>query len=105
VAVRAKLTYAVHPSPELFQLEIMPRVYLSSDVGIRAMKPCPGCGRYAFSKPKGRSLVLDRTSIPPDADIFRLIDLPTFVVVTDRFVETTRRREIENVEFEAIDVE
>jgi uncharacterized double-CXXCG motif protein len=76
--------------PELVELELLPLAFLHEDcIPPGSREPCPRCGRWGFSLPA--QPILKASSLPKDVDLFRLADLPTIIVATERFVETVRK--------------
>ena len=58
---------------------------LASAASGQNIRLCPVCNR---SNHLGRGpCVLDQSSAPPNVDAFRIIDSPTNIIVTERFVE------------------
>ncbi|HVG59197.1 MAG TPA: double-CXXCG motif protein [Hyalangium sp.] len=76
--------------PELVELELLPLALLHEDcIPPENREPCPRCGRWGFSLP-GQP-ILKASTLPKGVDLFRLADLPTIIVATERFVEAVRK--------------
>jgi uncharacterized double-CXXCG motif protein len=76
--------------PELVELELLPLALLHEDcIPPENREPCPRCGRWGFSLPT--QPILKAATLPKEVDLFRLADLPTIIVATERFVETVRK--------------
>ena len=70
-----------------YEAEIKCMGYLTVETGMRRYVPCKGCGRVGFSTQDPTSLKLDKASIPPDVNLFRIFDLPTFIIATEHVVD------------------
>ncbi|HEY0096796.1 MAG TPA: double-CXXCG motif protein, partial [Archangium sp.] len=95
---RMEVRFRQRNSPELLELELLPvgRLHpkcLPPDLA----PPCPRCGRQGLSMPK--EPVLDAATLPPDLDLFRLVDMTTVVVCTERFVEACQRLGLDGIVF------
>jgi uncharacterized double-CXXCG motif protein len=95
-----QLVHVDQGQPKLFDLEILPRAAVA---GIDASNSCPLCGRISVNAPE--RLVLKRTSIPEEEDLFRGVGLHTYVFVTERFVDIVRQRDLTGSTFEPVAVE
>jgi len=69
--------------PALVELELEPRGRLAAGAHSAAL-PCAVCGRQPVTRPS--DVTIERSSIPDDRDIFRLTDLTTMIVGTERAV-------------------
>lgn len=69
--------------PELVELELEPRGRMSGQ-SFSPSLPCTRCGRQPIVRPT--KIAIDRSSVATDRDIFRLTDLTTMIVATERAV-------------------
>ena len=90
-AVPSELEYRGAILSNYCELEAHPAAYLKPGMGIREIAPCSGCGRYDYSLHKAQPLVLDSDTIPKNIDVFRLCDLPTYVICTEKFADSCVR--------------
>ncbi|MFY0572433.1 double-CXXCG motif protein [Archangium lansingense] len=88
--------------PELLELEILPQGRLHPSCTPERPPPCRRCGRDSFMLPD--ELILDAASLPADTDLFRLTDFETVFIGTERFVETVRRLNLEEVDIRELPV-
>jgi uncharacterized double-CXXCG motif protein len=73
----------VHPDEALHELEIRPHGYLRAPQYWKPQGlPCASCG-YERLEPAG-PLVLNAATLEPDRDLFRISDLPTVIVASER---------------------
>jgi uncharacterized double-CXXCG motif protein len=95
---RMEVRFRQRNSPELLELELLPvgRLHpkcLPPDL----QPPCSRCGRLELSMPK--EPVLDAATLPADLDLFRLVDMTTLVVCTERFAEACQRLGLDGIVF------
>jgi uncharacterized double-CXXCG motif protein len=95
---RMEVRFRQRHSPELLELELLPvgRLHpkcLPPDLA----PPCPRCGRLGLSLP--REPVLDAATLPVDLDLFRLLDISTLVICTERFAEACQRLGLDGIVF------
>jgi len=95
---RMEVRFRQRHSPELLELELLPvgRLHpkcLPPDLA----PPCPRCGRLGLSLPK--EPVLDAATLPPHLDVFRLLDISTLVICTERFAEACQRLGLDGIVF------
>jgi uncharacterized double-CXXCG motif protein len=95
---RMEARFRQRNSPELLELELLPvgRLLPKCLPPLRAPY-CPRCGRLALSMPK--EPVLDAATLPPHLDLFRLADMTTLVVCTERFAEACQRLGLDGLVF------
>jgi uncharacterized double-CXXCG motif protein len=86
---RTELRFRKKNSPELLEMELLPRGRFHPDCLLERPPPCPKCGRDSFKLPD--EPILDAASLPQDLDLFRLAGFLTMVIGTERFVEAVRR--------------
>lgn len=83
---RARAELTGRSVPKLIELQIEPQGCLSERcLSGRSDPPCAVCGRLAITRPA--VVVLDASSVGPEIDVFRLRDLTTMIVVTDRVAD------------------
>jgi uncharacterized double-CXXCG motif protein len=88
--------------PELLelQLELHGRLHPAC-LPLNRKPPCPACGSDPFELPK--PIVLDAASLPEHLDVFRMKDLWGVILVTERFVDTAKRLELDGVTFRELE--
>ena len=79
--------------PELLELEIFPHGRLHPDCTPPRPPPCPTCGRDSFPRPE--EPILDAASLPTHTDLFRLRDITSILVGTERFVDAVQRLDLD----------
>jgi uncharacterized double-CXXCG motif protein len=95
---RMEVRFRQRNSPELLELEILPVGRLHPRcLPPNLEPPCPRCGRQGLSIPK--EPVLDAATLPPDLDLFRLLDMSTMIVCTERFAEACQRLGLDGIVF------
>ncbi len=95
---RTELRFRQKEAPDLLELQIEPHGLLHPDcIPPDKRTPCAKCGRWGFSLPK--EPLLDTASLPTHLDLFRLANFTTVIVATERFVDTVRRLQFEEVSF------
>jgi uncharacterized double-CXXCG motif protein len=99
---RAELRFRQKNAPELVEMQLEPQGLLHQDCLPQRPPPCPKCGRDGFRRPE--DLLLDAASLPGDRDLFRLANFGTVIVGTERFVDTVRRLQFEEVDFRELPV-
>ena len=57
--------------------------------------PCPKCGRDSFTLPE--EPILEAASLPTNTDVFRLTDVESMLIGTERFVEAVNRGGMEAI--------
>jgi uncharacterized double-CXXCG motif protein len=95
---RMEVRFRQRNSPELLELELLPvgRLHPRCLPPTRE-PPCPRCGREGLSLPK--QPVLDAATLPPHLDLFRLLDMSTLVICTERFSEACQRLGLDGIVF------
>jgi uncharacterized double-CXXCG motif protein len=95
---RMEVRFRQRNSPELLELEILPvgRLHPKCLPPHRA-PPCPRCGRQGLSRPE--EPVLDAATLPTHLDLFRLADISTAIVCTERFAEACQRLGLDGIVF------
>jgi uncharacterized double-CXXCG motif protein len=95
---RMEVRFRQRNSPELLELELLPVGRLHPKCLPPDLEPpCPRCGRQGLSMPK--EPVLDVATLPPDLDLFRLVDMSSVVVCTERFAEACQRLGLDGIVF------
>jgi uncharacterized double-CXXCG motif protein len=84
-----------HP-PELLELEVFPHGRLHPDCTPPRPPPCPTCGRDSFPRPE--EPILEAASLPTHTDLFRLTDITSILIGTERFVEAVQRLDLDELE-------
>jgi hypothetical protein len=73
-------------------MELLPRGRLHLDcLPADRPTPCTKCERKGWKRPPESDLILDKTSLLGDLDLFRLEDFLTTIICTERFVEAVQR--------------
>jgi hypothetical protein len=103
-AVPSRLTFIDGSEPHLSEVEVCPQAYLATGTGIRDVAGCAACGRRAFSRSRDVDILLDRVTIPSHMDLFRLYDLPTYLIATERFKQCVEDNGVVAIAFEEIGV-
>ncbi|WNG14410.1 double-CXXCG motif protein [Cystobacter fuscus] len=94
---RTELRFRQRNPPELLELEIPPHGRLHPDCTPERPPRCPKCGWDDFAFPEDP--ILDAASLPAHTDLFRLSDFETIFIATERFIDTVRRLDLEEVDF------
>ncbi|MCP3139249.1 SitI6 family double-CXXCG motif immunity protein [Pyxidicoccus xibeiensis] len=88
--------------PELLELQVLPHGRLHPDCLPLRNPPCSRCGSEgAVSLPE--RYWLSETSLPTDVDVFRLVDFPTLLFATERFVDAARRLALDGGVFQELE--
>ena len=75
--------------PVLLELELPPLASLHPDCLPADLPPiCPRCERFGIRRPD--EPLLDAASLPSELDLFRMKDMTTMLIATERFVDTVR---------------
>jgi uncharacterized double-CXXCG motif protein len=64
--------------------------------------PCPTCGNPSKGKLPD-PLILDAATLPGDVDVFRLEEIPGFILVTERFVDAVAGLGLDGVKFRELE--
>jgi len=91
-----ELRFRQRKHPELLELEILPHGRLHPDCTPERRPPCLTCGWDDFAFPEDP--ILDAASLPTHTDLFRLTDFETVFIGTERFVDTVRSLELDEVD-------
>ncbi len=95
---RMEVRFRQRHSPELLELELLPVGRLHPKcLPPNREPPCPRCGWEDLSIPK--EPVLDVATLPADLDLFRLVDMTTVVICTERFAEACQRLGLDGIVF------
>jgi uncharacterized double-CXXCG motif protein len=86
---RTALRFRQKQAPELLELELMPHGRFHPDCLSEREPPCARCGRKGISMPE--QPVLKEDSLPTHLDLFRLADLTTLLIATERFAQAVQR--------------
>jgi uncharacterized double-CXXCG motif protein len=101
---RMEVRFRQRHSPELLELELLPVGHLHPKcLPPNREPPCPRCGREEISLPK--QPVLDAATLPPHLDLFRLLDMSTLVICTERFAEACQRLGLDGIVFVPVPTE
>jgi uncharacterized double-CXXCG motif protein len=88
---------------ELYELEIEARVSLiDSSYYETDSKICLKCGR---DERKVEKIIVNKNSIPPELDMFRIADFPTHILVTERFKYIVTQLGFSNILFMEIEMD
>jgi uncharacterized double-CXXCG motif protein len=99
----SRVRFRTRSAPELWelQLELHGRFHpdcLPPDL----QPPCSTCGNDPLTLPK--KYWLAASSMPEDVDVFRFLDGPGFIFVSERMVDAVKRLELDGVVFRELDV-
>ncbi|HEX8436824.1 double-CXXCG motif protein [Archangium sp.] len=95
---RTEIRFRQRNSPELLELEILPKGHAHPDCLPPDRKPlCSRCHRFGVTLPD--ELLLDASTLPGDRDLFRLEDFSGVIVCTERFVDACHRLGLDGVAF------
>ncbi len=83
--------------PDLMVLQLEPHGLLHPDCLPPRPPPCSRCGRDGFQLPE--HLLLDKTSLPTQTDVFRLANFSTVLVANARFMEAVQRLGLDGILF------
>ncbi|NMO14816.1 hypothetical protein HPC49_00810 [Pyxidicoccus fallax] len=98
VACPTALKFRQKNPPELLELQVEPGGLLHPDCLPPDTPPrCTTCGRYDITRPD--EPILDAASLPTDRDLFRVANLPTMVICTERFRDAVLRLELDGITF------
>jgi uncharacterized double-CXXCG motif protein len=87
---------------DLFEFQIEPRVNLApASYTIPEPRICPKCGR---DDRKVVKLVIDRNTIPSNLDMMRIVNYPTYIIVSERFRDTANQLNLSNICFDDVEV-
>jgi hypothetical protein len=87
----------------LLELELAPRsLVAASSVPEQALSRCPGCGRIPVKVPT--KIVIQKSSIPTDVDIFRDQILTTVILAKDNFVDAVDSNNLTGLQFEEVEL-
>jgi uncharacterized double-CXXCG motif protein len=95
---RTQVRFRQRNAPELLELEVLPVGRLHPKcLPPHREPPCTRCGREGLSMP--REPLLDASTLPSGLDLFRLEDISTVIVCTERFVEACQRLGLDGITF------
>lgn len=95
---RTALRFRQRTSPELLELELLPVGRLHPDcLPSDRQPPCARCHRSGIRLPM--SPLLDASTLPDRLDVFRLEDVSTVILCTERFVNACQRLGLDGLEF------
>lgn len=98
---RLEVSFSDPVPPELLELELLPWGRAHPDCLPPDRKPsCSRCHRQGLKSPS--ALILWAQTLPEALDLFRLDDLPTVVVCTERFVDVCQRAGLDGLTFTAL---
>ncbi|WIG95516.1 double-CXXCG motif protein [Myxococcus sp. SDU36] len=84
------------PALLAMQLELHGRLHIDR-VPPGDRPACPTCGMLRHELP--HPLILDVQSMPVPLDLFRIYDLPTFIVATERMVDSVKQFSLRGIRF------
>ncbi|HYO57159.1 double-CXXCG motif protein [Archangium sp.] len=100
---RTQLRFRQRNSPELLELELLPTGRLHSDcLPPNRQPPCPRCGYVDITLPDDP--LLDAPTLPSHLDVFRLEDISTVIVCTERFAKACQRLGLDGVVFHPVPI-
>jgi Protein of unknown function (Gmx_para_CXXCG) len=94
----AKLNWKGGSPTKLTEVDVRPRVKLD---GWRSFKPCEICDRVGLKAP--HPIVLDRKTYDPTIPIQRIVDLPTYMVVSPAMKQAMERMGLSGITFPALE--
>ncbi|WP_309889677.1 double-CXXCG motif protein [Archangium sp.] len=94
---RMEVRFRQRNSPELLEVELLHVGRLHPKCLPPIEPPCPRCGWEDLTMPK--EPVLDAATLPSDLDLFRLVDMATMIVCTERFAEACQRLGLDGIVF------
>jgi hypothetical protein len=109
---RSEITSRRKEKPVYAELVALPSALLtkSSESGLPHFH-CDVCGQYfcsdgymAYAEPPGITVLVERSSIPQKAHVFRIRQLSRWVVCTDLFRQAVTRLGLRNIRFEPVEV-
>lgn len=99
-ACRAQIRFRQKNAPELWEFQLEQHGRLHPDcLPADPQPPCPRCG--GDSNPIPEPQVLDAASMPTDCDLF-LLPATLTIICSERFVEATRRLELDDITFKEL---
>lgn len=99
--VSHNLRFRAKNFPELLEFQIEPLARLSqSSYSVAEPARCHACGRETRSATR---IIIDQNSIPEHVDLFRIRDLPTFIVAKERLFEICEEENLKDILFSEID--
>lgn len=100
---RPSITFRGKDSPDLLEFQLEPYAQVSSGTLLPdALSPCRSCGHNDLCMPE--HLVIERSSIPQNLDIFRARDFTTLILATERFMEAVQNLKLTDILFHEVDV-
>jgi uncharacterized double-CXXCG motif protein len=101
-AVKANITFKKQ-SEDLHEFEILPEGKLLNGIyPPEYPKYCSACGRNSITMPQ--NIIIERSSLPTNIDMFRLGNFPTIILVTEKFVNAVNELEIKGIIFHEVEV-
>jgi uncharacterized double-CXXCG motif protein len=101
LSVPTGLTFRGKASPDLLELQIEPSVELTlSSFALSELPPCSACGRDIRHVDH---VVIDSSSISTVSDIFRVQELPTLILASERFVKTAQSAHLTDIIFHEVE--
>lgn len=97
--VPAELNFGKRPHEALIELEALPRVTLA---GSLLPKKCALCGRLGLKRPE--QLCLSAETFDSSIPLQRIAELPTALVVNERFAQFIRERKLRDVMLSPIEL-
>ncbi|MFP2931662.1 double-CXXCG motif protein [Pyxidicoccus sp. 3LG] len=88
------------PPPDLLELQLRLYGRLHPACFPQDLKPpCPTCGNPR-DKRLPDPIILDAATLPTDVDVFRLEEIPGYILVTERFVDAVAGLGLDGVKFQ-----
>jgi uncharacterized double-CXXCG motif protein len=95
----AQIRFDDGPTETLIELEILCKAAL---VNLQHQEFCPSCGRPSFVRPK--TMVIDAASYDSSQPIQRIVEMPTYIVISDDLREFIRSRGFSNITLTPIEL-
>jgi len=102
VGVPTEISFPARESPSDFlELHVEPFAHLQASAFSSRDIPCPLCG---WDRSKAERLIVARSSIPGDRDLFRIWEWPAQVLATERFRDAATALALADISFEEVEL-
>src|SRR5262249_25337593 len=102
VAASAMITFKGKNPPDLLELQIEPHAVLTSPGLPSEAAECSACGRRGIRKPD--HIIIDSSSVPLHLDVFRLRNVPTVILASERFADAVHNLKLTGVLMHRVDI-
>lgn len=100
IGIRAELNASRKSYEPLVELEASPKVRLQSSL---VPEKCAICGRWPIKAPD--KLVLEASSFDPSIPLQRVVELPTKLIVNERFAQFIQERKLRDIVLTPVEVQ